>query len=319
MANIETAFTSLFSERVLETARQKTSRLRMAVEVENISNAEDAFFEGIGDLKARRRNTLLETVQLQELTHFRRKVIPNPIEVATAVANEAAARAKISITNDYTTKCAEALGREMDEIIVRAMAGVAQQGKTGQNSVNLDPGLVIPKSVGGTNTGLSVEKLRRAKRLLDQREVPNEQRYIYLPASQLESLLKETETTSSDFATVKALVQGELNSFMGFEFIRGELLRPALQGVTIQDASGSANIVQASSLIGTTGTPTDDMVLFFQKAGTKVGVIKDITTRVDFRPEIMAEQIATCMDLGASRMLETHVGYMLCDAAANPS
>ncbi|MEO0498925.1 MAG: phage capsid protein, partial [Pseudomonadota bacterium] len=298
MANIETAYTSMFSKRVLETARQKTSRLRACVEIENISNAEDAFFEGIGDLKARRRTTLLETVNLQEIDQFRRKVIPNPFEVSIPVPDEAKARLMIDVQSDFTTKTAEALGREMDFIIIEAMLGGAQQGKTGQTTVNLRPGNVIGKNVGGANTSLSVEKLRVANRILDEQEVPREMRKIYAPARAMQSLLSDNEAINSDFATVKALVNAEINEYMGFEFVRGELAREALQGVSIQDASGSANVVQASTLFGTPTAPTDDAVLFFQKAGTKVGVIKDITTRVDYRPDILAEQITTCMDIG---------------------
>jgi hypothetical protein len=38
-------------------------------------------------------------------------------------------------------------------------------------------------------------------------------------ASQLDALLGEAEITSQDFASVKALVRGEINSFMGFNIL----------------------------------------------------------------------------------------------------
>ena len=43
---------------------------------------------------------------------------------------------------------------------------------------------------------------------------------ILVSGSGMESLLANTETTSSDFASIKALVNGELNSFMGFNFVK---------------------------------------------------------------------------------------------------
>jgi len=49
--------------------------------------------------------------------------------------------------------------------------------------------------------------------------VPSEGRYLLMHASQLDALLGETEVTSSDFATVKALVRGEVSSFMGFDVL----------------------------------------------------------------------------------------------------
>ena len=49
-----------------------------------------------------------------------------------------------------------------------------------------------------------------------------------------------------------------------------------------------------------------------------MGIIKDVMTRVDFMERKNAYQILSCMDLGASRVLETHVGYIVCDQNAQP-
>ena len=42
---------------------------------------------------------------------------------------------------------------------------------------------------------------------------------MVIHANGLAALLDETELTSSDFATVKALSMGEINTFLGFRFI----------------------------------------------------------------------------------------------------
>jgi hypothetical protein len=65
---------------------------------------------------------------------------------------------------------------------------------------------------------MNVAKLREAKKLLDKNNVPPEGRHIILHANGLSSLLSETAVTSSDFNTVKALVAGEINTFLGFTF-----------------------------------------------------------------------------------------------------
>lgn len=318
MANIEVSMTTMFSRALLERARQKTARLRGAVETESITSAEDAYFEAIGDIEPRERSSLLESVNLQELEHTRRKVIPTTWENATVVADEAKARMLIDVQSDYTKKVAEGLGRQMDRIIVKAMLGDALTGKTGSTIVRMDPKMVIAKTIGpgGGNKGLNLQKLIEAKKLLDQREVPDGDRFLYTPAAQLHSLLQQTEPTSSDFNTVKTLVAGDIDSFYGFKFIRGEQARRALQGVQIIGPAGSP--VEASTIIGTVDTPTDDAVLFFQKSGVKLGILRDLSTEVERRADILAEQIVSTMDLGASRVLETHVGYMVCDANATP-
>jgi hypothetical protein len=100
---------------------------------------------------------------------------------------------------------ANAIGRRQDQIILDALAASSTA-----NSVTEDE--------GGTDTGLNVAKLRAAKRLLDKNNVPMDNRHMIIHANSLASLLAETAVTSADFNTVRALVSGELNTFLGFTF-----------------------------------------------------------------------------------------------------
>lgn len=78
--------------------------------------------------------------------------------------------------------------------------------------------LTVAKTVGG-NDGHNVTKLRRAGRLLNQGGVPSSDRYFVHSAIALEQLLGLTPATSMDFAGVKALVNGEIDSFLGFRHV----------------------------------------------------------------------------------------------------
>ena len=100
---------------------------------------------------------------------------------------------------------ANAVGRRQDQMIIDAL-------------VNSSTSLTVANSVGGSNTNLNMAKLRDAKRLLDKSNVPPEGRHMVIHANSLANLLSETAVTSSDFNSVKALVQGELNTFLGFTF-----------------------------------------------------------------------------------------------------
>ncbi len=100
---------------------------------------------------------------------------------------------------------ASAMGRRQDQMILDALAASSTS-------------LTVANSVGGSTTNLNVAKLRAAKRLLDKNNVPADGRHIIIHANGLDSLLGETAVTSSDFNTVKALVQGEINTFLGFMF-----------------------------------------------------------------------------------------------------
>jgi hypothetical protein len=100
---------------------------------------------------------------------------------------------------------ANAIGRRQDQLILDALAGSSTA-------------LSVTEDEGGTDTGLNVAKLRAAKKLLDKNNVPMDNRHIIIHANSLSSLLAETAVTSTDFNTVRALVSGELNTFLGFTF-----------------------------------------------------------------------------------------------------
>ena len=100
----------------------------------------------------------------------------------------------------------KAIGRRMDQITIDALNAATGHTDVGTN-------------VGGTATNMNLAKLLAAKKALDAKNVPAEGRCMLIHANGLSALLDETELTSSDFATVKALAQGEINSFLGFKFI----------------------------------------------------------------------------------------------------
>jgi hypothetical protein len=78
--------------------------------------------------------------------------------------------------------------------------------------------LTVATSVGGAGTNLNLDKLLEAKKLMDAGNVPMEGRHILIHANNLSALLGETEVTSSDYNSVKALVSGDVNTFLGFNF-----------------------------------------------------------------------------------------------------
>lgn len=108
--------------------------------------------------------------------------------------------------------------------------------------------LTVSNDIGGTDSGLNVTKLRRARRLLNQQGVGKGDRTYLGHAVGEEALLGETETTSSDYNTVKALVSGEINTFLGFNFIFLEDRDEG--GLSIDGSLDRQNFAYAKSAIG---------------------------------------------------------------------
>ena len=99
-----------------------------------------------------------------------------------------------------------AIGRRMDQLVIDALNAASAPSTVGTD-------------IGGAGTNMNLAKLLAAKKALDANNVPSEGRCMLIHANGLSSLLDETELTSSDFASVKALVQGDIDTFLGFKFI----------------------------------------------------------------------------------------------------
>ena len=100
---------------------------------------------------------------------------------------------------------AGAMGRRQDQMVLDALTASSTS-------------LTVANSIGGSNTNMNVAKLREAKRLMDKTNVPPDGRNIIIHGNGLANLLSETSVTSSDFNSVKALVQGDIDTFLGFKF-----------------------------------------------------------------------------------------------------
>lgn len=99
-----------------------------------------------------------------------------------------------------------AIGRRMDQLVLDALNASGTS-------------LTVATSIGGAASNMNIEKLIEAKKLLDANNVPSEGRCMIIHANNLAGMLGETQITSADFASVKALVQGDIDTFLGFKFV----------------------------------------------------------------------------------------------------
>lgn len=126
-----------------------------------------------------------------------------------------AAEVNFDEVQELAKTIAAAGGRRKDQLIIDAMAA-------GTFNATLTPteGGLVDTDVGGAGTGLSVAKLRATKKFFNLREVRDDLKInILIDAEGLDDLLAETEVTSTDYNAVKALVQGDVNTFLGMNFI----------------------------------------------------------------------------------------------------
>tara|TARA_R100000700_G_scaffold37519_1_gene47805 strand:+ start:12290 stop:13150 length:861 start_codon:yes stop_codon:yes gene_type:complete len=281
--NITTAFVEQYSANVQMLSQQMGSLLRGAVDVETIKG-KNAFFEQIGATTAQLRTSRHGNTPQIDMPHSRRRLSTAAYEWADLIDDADKVRMLIDPTSSYAKAAAAAMGRAMDDVIIAAALGTAKTGVSGGTDTALPSG----QKVAHGSAGLTVAKLLSAKKILDQNSVdPSIKRFCIVSPEQVEDLLNTTEVKSSDFNTVKALAQGDINSFLGFEFITSNRLT--------QDATPNRQVIA------------------FASDGIKLGIGKDITARISERDDkSYSTQVYYCMDIGATRMEEEKVVEIAC-------
>ena len=269
-SQITTAFVEQYSANIQMLSQQMGSLLRDKVRVESVVG-KNAFFDQVGSVTAVLKTSRHSDTPQIDTPHSRRRVSLGDYEFADLIDQQDKVRLLIDPTSSYAQAAAMAMGRAMDDVIITAALGTAFTGETGTGTESVQTGVVK-----GT-TGLTVAKLISAKDLLDKADVdPSIPRHVMCGPEQLGNLLGDSEVTSSDFNTVKALVQGELDTYLGFKFT-------------------------VTNRLPKTGN--DRTCIAYAEDGLLLGIGKDISARIDERADkSYATQVYYCQSIGATRM-----------------
>ena len=226
---ITTAFVNHYRSNVDFLLQQKGSVMRPFMRNET-QNAEFDFYDRIGATSAIEVLTRHADTPLVETPHDRRRCHLRDFDWADLIDRKDRIRILIDPTSPYAQNAAFALGRSMDDVIIENMFGTAYTGKTGSGSavhdVTNNRTLVnYVESGGAADSGLTIPKLRNVRqKLVANQNDKSEARYIALSAKQMTDLLANSLIQSIDTNEIKALVHGEVSTYMGFKFIESERL-----------------------------------------------------------------------------------------------
>lgn len=275
--------------------QQKGSRLRPHVRVES-QNAEFEFYDRIGPVNAVEVTTRHGDTPLIPTPHDRRRVALRDFDWADLIDKKDKLRMLADPTSAYTQNAVMALGRKMDDVLIEAAFGTAYTGKTGATSVTFASASEIAvnyvESGAAASSNLTVGKLRRARYLFGKEEVIGDDQAdltLVIDPSQLQAMLQVTEVTSADYNTVKALVNGEIDTWMGFKW------------------------VVSNRLPATATTGGIRSCLCFERQGLLLAVADDVTVDVGVRRDKRnSAQVYVCGSFGGSRMWEEKVLRIKC-------
>ena len=289
-SQITTSFVEQYSSNVAMLSQQMGSKLRGSVDVETV-RGKNAFFDQVGVTAAQLRTSRHGDTPQIDTPHSRRRLSLADYEWADLVDDVDKVRMLVDPTSSYARAAAAAMNRAMDDVIITAFNASANTGVAGGTSTALPSGQKTATS--DQSDGLTIAKLLAAKKILDDNDVdPSLKRYIVCGPQQISDLLGTTSVTSADFNTVRALSTGEVNSFLGFEFIMSTRLN--------KDATNT----------------TDRLVFAYTEDAIKLGIGKDISAKISERADkSYSTQVYYAVSLGAVRMEEEKVVQIPCHEA----
>jgi hypothetical protein len=276
-------YVQLYNANVQLLAMQEEARIANNVTLES-QEGEYEFFNQVGAVGYTTVTDRTASTTLNAPTHYRRRVGLANFSIVPYLAKLDEVRMGwADPTSTYVRSAAATLNQIKDDVVIAAMDGTAYTDKTGGTSTAYDTGNDI--AISGAMTLAAVIE---AKRILDAAEVPADGRFIAMGALDLASCLNVDKFTSADYAAVKALVNGEINTFFGFTWLHSERLGLAT-------AARKIFYWQRDGVILSTGSGPAGMF-----------------TRIDERADLnYTKQIFTWITAGATRMQETHVGRIL--------
>ena len=292
---ISKAFVQQFSDNFIHLIDQEGSMLKDKVRIKEVTG-KYAHFDRIG-----RGNVYEKTGRHADLTYndtpnSRRRIVLKDYQWADLIDEEDEVRMLIDPKSDYARAAAAQMGIKFDQILIEALNGNASSIDENDSSSNvaLPTTQVVDEDFGTADSNLTLAKLIEAKKiLLGHGGSVMGKATCVVNADALASLLNDTTVTSADYNSVKSLVNGEIDTFMGFKFV----------------------VVKDGLLPGTAdGTDTDPVRCFvFLDRSVGLALGRDVTIRMDKLPQKgYATQVYAAMTAGATRIEEEGVVAIEC-------
>ena len=280
---INKAFVQQFSNNLILLSQQKGSKLAGTVMRKDVTG-KYAHFDRLGATSASIRTSRHGDTPLVDTPHSRRRVTLNDYEVADLIDHQDEVRMLIDPKSSYAQSMGYALGRTLDDVIIDAADGNATAIDSADAASNVAVAHTVDEDFNTANSDIIIEKVIEAKRILTANEVAmDEELFFVLDATALYTgLMNENQVQSSDYNSIKALVKGDLDTYMGFNFVQSERLNDS--GESFKNC------------------------LAYAKSGLGLAMGQDINVKMSERDDkSYATQVYASMTAGAVRVEEEKV------------
>lgn len=312
---IPTHYTTEFNNNWISRLQQQKSRTDPFVDTISFTG-ERKRFDRVGASTSRLRTERMGVTNIQNVVTDSRWAFRRNYDIGKMLDKDDANNLGQLVlpTSQYIMDHTSEYNRNFDDLVYQTATGSVITGELGNTSVAYGAPSGIIQELGGGQIGLTLSKLIKTAEFFMNGEIdPSMERCIMLTSRQLSNMLDPTggsvQFTSSDYAAIKALVAGTIDTFMGFKFIVNNRI----------PKYANPNVTTAYSL----QTPITNNLLAgyrpcvaFVKGAVKM-IKGTVSTRIDQRSDLSyATQIYSSWDLGGVRVHDEAVCTIECYEAA---
>jgi stage V sporulation protein SpoVS len=227
--NIASVYAVQYGTNISLLLQQKGSKLRGAVQTGSYKGKQSEVVTQYGATSARAVSTRYQPIVPVNTPNNRRWVFPEDYDWADLIDNFDKLRLLADPQSAYSQNGLYAMGRAVDDVIISGIFGTNKTGEAGGTNTTFDTAnqQVAVNYAAAGNVGLTVDKLREARRILMENEVDldAEPAYCAISAEQHDDLLGQLQVTNADFNTDAPVLQdGKVTRFLGINFIHTERL-----------------------------------------------------------------------------------------------
>ena len=289
--NLPSHYTIQYANNIQLLLQQKGSKLRGFVNSGMHTGKQASPVDQIGSIAMQPVASRFAPMGRVDAAVDRRWVFPSDYDLPQMIDAFDKLRLLLDPTSSYVQNAVYAAGRQMDDLIIAAFFADAKTGEQGATTTSfLSANQVAVNFGSAANVGLTVAKLREAKKILMAAEVDLDSDPItaIVTAKQHDNLLAEAQVISMDFNDKPVMVEGKITRFLGINIVHCERLA--------NDATPYRRIP------------------VFAKSGMYLGLWNDITTDISQRKDLqgLPWQGYVHMTAGATRLEELKTVEIKC-------
>ncbi len=263
-----------FSKNIKMLARQKASKMLGKVMLKPNVSGSKFTQERIGTWTMSAKAQGVVATPSGDPGYSRRSCTLVTFHAGKALAHDDNLKTVVEVTSPWVAAAVSAYGNKIDTVVYDALGGNAYSGVDGGTSVALPASQKLATASGEV---LDTDFIIDVKTKLDAANIPAEGRIVMINPEDLNEMLRDPLITTVDSNSVKALIRGEFNEWMGFEWV-------------------------------STTNATAGKCYFYQKDAIALGLNEQPRVKIGERADLSyAQHIYFELNLGATRLEEEGV------------